>query len=648
MCGLTLLLRKNGSFSDDDKSLLARSNEALRHRGPDDEALWTGAMCGLAFRRLSIVDITGGQQPFFSEDKSIVCVCNGEIYNFEALRRSLEEKGHRFVSRSDCEVILHLYEEDPDQFVAQLEGMFAFVIVDTRKRRVLAARDRFGIKPLFMADTADTLALSSEIKGLLAMGCGSRNLDREAIQEGFVFGYIPGARTAVAGVRHLLPGHLLCYDASTRSMELTRYWTPEFAPTVFSDFFGLRGYMRGLREGLSAAVDSHAIGDVPMSSYLSGGIDSTVIAALLERSKKRQGQMVSFSIGFSDKRFDESRVFSESAKALGIESRVFTMTHFSPKNFFDAIVTNESVQFSVLDVPLIELARLVHEHGRKVVLVGEGSDEIFGGYVYFALAQAFNALSLPSTRSLRETFMPKVVEHYFGSSPTARRIAQVYVEEAQAVVDRLGFLPPWYPVWRLAHGQRRGLFLEEPGSIVGPDSFVEQTCREISARYAGLSGFDRSVALELQTRLPNYVLTRGDRNSMSQSVELRLPFLDRAVVDFVTRVPALFKMFGLREKYLLRKAFADIVPRAVVKGRKVGFEAPSASMWQCNDPLLGELLSEEALRETGVFEPQAIAEKLRMIREADLSAPSTELADAMSAMNGVFSTQALYYGLLHT
>ncbi len=643
MCGIICILDKNQRPVE--KSAIERANQALAHRGPDSSGSFFWENCAAGFTRLSIVDIAGGDQPLFNEDKTIALVCNGEIYNFEALRTQLSSKGHRFHSRSDSEVILHLYEEDPEGFVLQLDGMFSFVIIDTVKKKILAVRDRLGIKPLHLYEDREYAVFSSELKGLFATGLVRPALDAQGIYDAFTFAYVPGRGTCFQEVKNILPASIAVYDLNTGTSSAHEYWQPVFPDAAQKGSLLVGPYASGLRKTFREAVASHTIGDVPVASYLSGGIDSTITAALLSEAIKER--MSSFSIKFQEKAFDESPVFLDTISRCGFDGHILELSG-AEGGYFPQVIRNiEQPQFSTLDIPLYRLSALVRETGTKVVLTGEGADELFGGYGVYTLNQARRALSLPALQSVRTPLLEKVLRFFVALPDEQRMFFNAYSADLTPVIHRFGTYPAWYPLWQLNSQMKEPFFREKLQDSLREDSYIAGLGARLRSSYARINDFDKSIYLELKTRLPNYILHRTDRNSMANSVEARVPYLSNRMIDFSAQIPPLHKMFGLREKYVLRKAFQSVLPRALYKRRKYAFNAPNDWLWRAETPAWREdLLSESAIQETGLFSVKTVTEAKAEVAAASSLHTHGRIQSLATMLTGVLSTQLLYYQLV--
>jgi asparagine synthase (glutamine-hydrolysing) len=544
-----------------DPSRVVRMRDTLVHRGPDDAGLWADAGVALGHRRLAIVDVAGGRQPLANEDESVWVVLNGELYNHLALRRDLEARGHRYRTRSDTETLVHLYEEHGDACVEKLRGMFAFALWDVRKRRLLLARDRLGIKPLYWAEASAELIFGSEIKALLAAGTLRGKLDPGILPEFLATRYVSGAGTFFQGVRKLLPGRTLTWSAAEGIRE-RRWWQPPTPPPESAEA-DLASEARSLREHLRDAVESHLMSDVPLGVFLSGGIDSTAIAALM--ASMRQEPIRTFSVGYDDERSSELSFARLAARAIGSEHREVVV---SPDEFFRSLprlVWHEDEPIAYpSSVCIYFVARLAREHV-KVVLTGEGSDELFLGYNWYRLA-AWNARLAPlyhalvpkparaAVRAMVARLLPTIAHHaertFLARDPDPRSLAwdnfAVFSRERQ---ERL---------WR------------DPSLLAACDPYAEQMA---SFERAGGDFLARLSHADVETYLVE-LLMRQDQMSMAASIENRVPFLDHPLVEHAMGLPSHLKLHGFESKAVLRAAVRDLVPPAILTRAKRGFAAP--------------------------------------------------------------------------
>jgi asparagine synthase (glutamine-hydrolysing) len=563
MCGIAGILELEPGATVDPQALAAMG-DALAHRGPDDQGSFVEGRAGLAFRRLAIIDRAGGRQPLFNEDRSALVVFNGEIYNYRELTERLVRRGHRFATRSDTEAILHAYEDRPRDFVEELRGMFALAIWDRRRESLTLARDRLGIKPLYYHEDARRLSFASEIKGLLALPGVPREVDPEALELYLALRYVPGPRTLFRGIRKLQPGHLLIADR--RGVRTHRYWDlprpdPEPVPAAEA--------RRRLAEALEEAVGLHLMSEVPLGVFLSGGLDSTTILALMNRAAP-EARHRSYTVGYrpATEEASESNEFSFArlaAESLGAQHLELEL---DPADFRDALPRiawhlDEPVADPAC-VPLYHVSRLARRD-ITVVLSGEGADEILGGYGIYrtmlglervhrlggrsaaALAPALARLvpHEPLARALRASALP-LAERYRGVSRAFRPALQARL---------LGRDP-------LANG----------------DGVVSALFAERFGAFAGAPPLEQMLYVDIKTWLADDLLVKADKMTMASSQELRVPFLDHVVVELAARLPSHMKVGGGVGKRLLREAMAARVPRAILTRPKRGFPVPTTTL----------------------------------------------------------------------
>ncbi len=648
MCGINFILNKKSEKVS--PGIIERANSALSHRGPDESSKYFFENTVLGHTRLSIVDVSGGHQPLFNEDKSAVIICNGEIYNYQAIRKRLEEKGHRFGTHSDCEVIIHLYEEDPQNYITELDGMFSFVLLDMKKRVVHVARDRVGIKPLYYFENAEHFICSSEIKGILATGLTPRELNRQGIYDCFTFGYLPEKNTCFREIKTFPPATIFSYNLAANSSEARYYWDLRFPSRKKSEALRYPQYVGKLKEVFEQAIASHVIGDFPMGAYLSGGIDSTITSTLLKKLLGREQTLKTFSIKFANKEFDESDSFEKTSAELGFDSHVLELDSLDLATFQKVIFHLEQPQFSPLDGPMFLLSKFVHDAGIKVVCVGEGSDELFGGYNSYTLNQIRAVFSTQALRPLKPHLFEKVLSYYVSHPELRAAFMRIYGENQNEVIKKFGFYPPWYPLWSINSEFKKPVFGAGLEDSFSEGSAMQKMCADLkSGSKSSLSftnDFDKAIYLEMKTRLPNYILLRGDRNSMAHGVEARVPFLDNEVIDYVAKIPPLYKMFGFKEKFILRQAFKPLLPKHILKRRKYGFVAPNSWLWEKKSERINELLSASALKKTGVFDVQGVENYRKEVESGTLHPHSLRYNFIYNTLTGVLSTQMLHEELI--
>src|SRR5262245_7803276 len=559
MCGIAGIVAFDPRDRVNEHRLTAM-RDVMRHRGPDGDGLYIDGPVGLAHRRLSIVDVNGGQQPMSNEDASVWVVFNGEIYNHADLRPGLEQRGHHYRTRSDTETILHLYEEKGERVVEDLHGMFAFAVWDRPRRRLLLARDRLGIKPLYYTMTGNELLFASEIKSLLAVSRSRPSFNRERLPEFLATRFLSDEETFFCGIRKLMPGHVASWSL-TDGFQTRRYWTlPHRAeqppPTQAS-------CVAEVRHRLEGAVRSHLMSDVPLGIFLSGGIDSSALAAMMARAVP--DRIRTFAVGFSESEANELPYARLVARAIGSEHREVLV---SPSEYFAALPhliwhEDEPIAFTS-SIPLYFVARLARDHV-KVVLTGEGADELFLGYNRYR-ATLWNArLGRPywaivpqrARRGVRHLVhaLPRRARRFAGRSFMALEpgIRDLFLENFAVFSE---------PVQRQ--------ILRNPELVEQRDPYGE------ALRYydgAGGGILDRMSQADLQTYLVE-LLMKQDQMSMAASIESRVPFLDDHLVEHVAALPGGLKLHGWRTKAVLREAVKDLIPPTILTRRKMGFPVP--------------------------------------------------------------------------
>jgi asparagine synthase (glutamine-hydrolysing) len=596
MCGICGLTRP-------DANGLAAMSAALRHRGPDSEGARVEGPVALAARRLAIIDLAHGDQPLATEDGAVTVVQNGEIYNHAALRDEL--RGHRFATRCDTEVIGHLYEEHGLEAFARLRGMFAVALWDSRRQRLVLARDRFGIKPLFHARLRDgALAFASELRALALAPGFPRELDPDALHAYLAFNSIPAPLTAFRAARKLMPGHWLTWDAATGEVRTGRFARPapveagavrrEDAATLAAE----------LRDRLRDSVRAHLVSDVPVGVLLSGGIDSSALTALAAQESGERVQ--TFSIGFEERSFDELAQARLVARRYGTDHHELVLRPDAARLLPEIAAASDEPLGDSSALPTYLVSQLAAHHV-KVVLSGEGGDELFGGYETYA-ADLLAARIGPAARAL---------------SPLVERLpsgnARVPLDYKLKRFTRAAHLPPleahhgWKEIFGAA--DRRALLGE-----AAADPLAAHRARW--AETAGAEPLARLQDVDLGVYLVDDLLVKTDRMSMAHSLEARVPFLDAHVAELALALPTPLKVRGLAKKRLLRRAVAPLVPREIVRGRKRGFSIPAAA-WLRGPlvPFAREVLSPERLRGQGVLDPRAAERVLarHVTGEEDLS-----------------------------
>jgi asparagine synthase (glutamine-hydrolysing) len=605
MCGIAGLVAADGLPSDAAVRAVAM-RDILVHRGPDEAGLHCDAHAALAHRRLSIVDLSTGQQPLSNEERTIWIVFNGEIYNHAAVRQVLQAHGHRYRTRSDTETIVHAYEQWGDDCVHQLRGMFAFALWDAPKRRLLLARDRLGVKPLYWTAAGSSLLFGSEIKALLASGLVPARANEDAFPELLSTRYLSGTETMFRGIHKLLPGHLLVFERG--QTEVRQYWdVPAGAGSGSAPRSQKPDHVvREFRSLLEESVRLRLMSDVPLGMFLSGGLDSSAIAVLMARMIDRPLQ--TFSVAFHEQAFNELEYAREVARAIGADAHEVVI---GPREFFDALprlIWHEDEPIAhTSSVPLYFVSALARRHV-TVVLTGEGSDELLAGYgKYPRIAWNWRAGTVyerVAPRSLRQAVADALIPRLPG------RIGR-YARRSFLAMDRS---PESMFLDNFA-----SITLEQQRLLLAPAlaSGVSRT----RAYAASLSYFerpnghstllDRVLYADMKTYLVE-LLMKQDQMSMAASIESRVPFLDQRLVEFAAALPDEWKLSGRTTKRVLRAAMEDLLPRSILNRPKMGFPVPfsewTRGAWH---QAVRDVLLDRRTRERGIVDGAAVEQLLR-------------------------------------
>jgi asparagine synthase (glutamine-hydrolysing) len=633
MCGIAGILNLADAPPVEQLSL-ERMTGMLRHRGPDGQGFYLQPIVGLAHSRLSIIDLEGGAQPIANEDRSLWVVFNGEIFNHPELRRGLEARGHRFSTRSDTEVIVHLFEELGERCLEKLNGQFAIALWDDRKRRLFLARDRMGIRPLYYTVHGGKFYFGSEVKAIFAADPAiPRAIDPDTLQEIFTF-WMPADRATVfRGVRQLRAGHWAWVGARDGIRE-TEYWDIPFHAQRNRDLRPEDDYADELRALLVDAVRLQLRSDVPVGAYLSGGLDSSTIASLVRRHTNNRRK--TFSVSFADSAYDESREQQEVASFLGTDHAAVNCGYEDIARVFPEVVWHaETPVVRTAPAPLYLLSGLVRENGYKVVLTGEGADEILGGYDIFKEAKIRAFIHRDMQSRLRPLLLKRLYP-YLTLSPTESAAYAARFFDTGAPPD-----DPFYahrPRWRTTawilpflREELRSNSSREPLDTLGS---------AFGGKLAGLDFFSAAQYLEAKTLLGNYLLSsQGDRMAMAHSVEGRFPFLDHRVVEFACQIPPHLRMKVLREKNILKKAMAGGLPKGIIERKKQPYMAPDIASFsgKAGAECLERYLSENAVTGAGLFRPEAVRQLVAKCRKNQPQGFRENMAFV-----GILSTQILH------
>jgi len=589
MCGIAGILSFDGRPVVAER--IAAMTDAMVHRGPDDAGVWLGDGVGLGMRRLSIIDLAGGHQPLAIEDRTLWLVLNGEIYNFAELRRRLEGEGHRFASGSDAEVVVHLYEEHGDACVEHLRGMFAFALWDVRRRRLLLARDRIGIKPLYYARRGDALVFASELKAILALREMPVELDWSAVGHLFAGLTTPSDRSIVDGVAKLEPGRRLAATPDGR-VDVARYWRVRFEPDRTRN---VDEWCEAITAALDESVRLHRVAEVPVGAFLSGGVDSSAVVGSLVAAGG--GPVRTFSIGFNESDFDELAYARLAATELGTRHREEVLEPDVVEHLEDLAWFLDEPFGDSSAIPTYMVSRLASEEV-TVVLSGDGGDELFAGYDRYQVER----------RERRWRFLPRPLRRLAGAlgdrlpeGATGRELLRhLALVGAERYLDA-GTL------FRV--DQRRRLFRPEPLARIGDEDPLVETRRALDEEPVHwLSALQR---LDIERYLPLDILTKVDRASMAHSIEARVPLLDHPLVELAARIPPELQLQGRVGKALFKRALAGRVPRPILDRPKRGFAVPLGAWFRGRlSNVLRELLLSERSQRRGIFEPAYLAELL--------------------------------------
>ncbi|MFA5975332.1 MAG: asparagine synthase (glutamine-hydrolyzing) [Elusimicrobiota bacterium] len=607
MCGIAGALHLDGAKAD--ASLLRRMIEKIPYRGPDDSGVYTDQQVGLAHVRLSILDLAGGHQPMHDDSGSLSITFNGEIFNYKELREEWLRKGHRFATHSDTEVILHHYAEKGEKCVEDFNGQWAFAIWDKKKRKLFLSRDRLGVRPLFYTLQDRTFLFASEMKSLLAYPGMPRQIDPVALDQIFTYWSALPPRTIFKGIQELPPGTSLTVQNGTCKTQ--RYWQLNYP----SDGHRPGGpktdqeYTSRLMELLVDAARLRLRADVPVGAYLSGGLDSSVIAAVIK--KCTDTPLKTFSVAFDDPEFDESSYQKEVSNALGVERHEVRCTHEAIGQVFPRVIwQTERPILRTAPAPLFILSELVRDNGYKVVLTGEGSDEMLGGYDIFKEAKIRRFWGARPDSKIRPLLLKKLY-------PYLPRLQMQSTEYLKAFfrVDEQDLSSPFFshlPRWGLT-SMLKMFFSDDLRAELRRAEPLPPLEADLPEDYFRWDPLCQAQYLESAYLLPGYILSsQGDRMAMAHSIEGRFPFLDHRVVEFAASIPPRLKMKALNEKYILKRGSEGLIPDSVRNRPKQPYRAPEGKSFFTagkGRDYVESLLSPDRIQKSGLFQPAAV-EKL--------------------------------------
>jgi asparagine synthase (glutamine-hydrolysing) len=621
-----------------DSACLDRMIRSIRHRGPDDSGTFVSQGVGLGHARLSIVDLEGGHQPMSNEDGSIWVVFNGEIYNHPELRKDLIQKGHCFRTVSDTEVIVHLYEEIGENCVHSFNGQFAFALWDSRISSLLLARDRLGVRPLFFTETGGRFLFASEIKALFADPAVPRELDLRALDQVFTFWLPIAPRTGFVNINELQPG--CCMRINSQGTHIHQYWKMEFpswSESERDDAHSEKWYSDSLMELLDDSVRIRLRADVEVGAYLSGGLDSSVISALVRRHIN--DNIKTFSIGFESDRYDETAFQRKAVEDLGTRHHPFLCrTADVGLHFQEAIYFIERPVVRTAPVPMMLLSKQVRDSGIKVVLTGEGADEILAGYDIFKESKIRRFWAVYPESKIRPHLLRRLYPYMAGLQNQSTAYVRSFFGYGLKEIN-----DPFYSHrlrWQVTSALKH-LYSEETKRLLSGADPIAELREQLPADYFRWHPLSQAQYLESAYLLPGYILSsQGDRMGMANAVEGRFPFLDHRVVEFALRIPPAMKLKCLREKHILRQGARGLLSDEVVNRVKQPYRAPDHESFFPNGKphaYIAEALSSSSINSAGAFSPAAVHSLVEKARRMNTMGTK----DGM-ALAGVLSFQLLY------
>lgn len=638
MCGICGILDLKDRSPDPE--VLTNMRDALRHRGPDGVGVIMEREIGFGHARLSIIDLCGGHQPMQSADHSTWITFNGEIFNYIELRKELIAKGRHFATTSDTEVLLQLYEEEGEECVKKLNGQWAFAIWDGKERKLFLSRDRMGILPLFFSEADRQFLFASEIKALFQHPAVAREIDPIGVQQMFTFWHMVPPRTEFNGISELPPGHSL--TVQNGRVRTYKWFELDLSPNDLLNvaYTGQEEEIsEALAELLVRATRLRLRADVPVGAYLSGGLDSSLITALVYGYTN--SRLETFSIAFDDAEYDESAFQYQVAAHLGTRHHSLRCSYDDiGKAFPDVVWHAERTLLRTAPAPMYLLSAHVHESGFKVILTGEGADELLGGYDIFKETKIRSFWMRQPTSKLRPQLLRRMYPYMQQIQSQPQEYLKIFFRAREE-----DFLSPFYshlPRWEMTR-KTQLLFSESLTAELDGRNAWEKVDWRFPHQYESWDVFQRAQFLETTYLLPGYILSsQGDRPAMANAVEGRFPFLDPQVVEFACRLPSVLKMRGLDAKHLLKRSAKPLLPASVIRRPKQPYRSPDVRCFMDNGTFrheyVAEMLSPEALRKYGVFHPPAVQSLVEKLKRQPWSATTR---DSM-ALTGVISTQLLF------
>lgn len=636
MCGIAGILNLSDRPSPPTEELVSSMLAQIRHRGPDEFGIYLDKLIGIGNARLSIIDLGGGQQPISNEDGTLWIVFNGEIFNYVELRPELEARGHRFATNSDTEVLLHAFEEYGPKCLERLNGQFAFAVWNTRERSLFLARDRLGVRPLFYTESGGRLVFGSEIKALLADKSVAVEIDPVVLDQVFTFWSPLAPRSIFKGINQLPPGHFM--QVRGGELSIRSYWEPQFpsADEPVKTANNESALLEQLSELLIDAARIRLRADVPVGAYLSGGLDSSLIAAIIRNFTKNR--LETFSIAFNDATFDESPHQLQMAEFLGTKHNVVQATHADIGRAFPEVVWHaETPLMRTSPAPMFLLSKLVRDCGYKVVLTGEGADEFIAGYDIFKEAKIRRFWARNPGSALRPLLLKRLYPDIPGVAGGNASFLEAFFRQGLLETDS----PSYSHALRWRNGRRTTRFFSTSVKAAVAAQHT-QAIDQVTypPAFKQWDSLAQAQYLEISIFLSQYLLcSQGDRVSMAHSIEGRFPFLDYRVVEFCNRLPPTLKLRGLTEKYLLKKLAARWLPKEIAGRRKKPYRAPIHRSFfnEGARDYVSEVLSPKELHATDLFDPNAVGLLAKKAANGGLGE-----TDDM-ALAGIISTQLLHH-----
>ncbi|WP_167957203.1 asparagine synthase (glutamine-hydrolyzing) [Anaerosporobacter faecicola] len=632
MCSISGIINSKLSLTQKE-NLLHKMMNTLWYRGPDSKGMYNDTNCTMGSTRLKIIGINNGDQPIYSERMDIVLVCNGEVLNYKELKRELVKLGHIFRTDTDVEVFIHLYEEYSDRFLEKVNGQFALALYDKNKNVVILARDRTGISPLFYYYHNNHFYFASEIKALFELDI-PRELSFQSVYESLCLWSVPYPYTVFKDIYQVIPGELITIkidDDKSLQVNKTKYWELNFNTKFDGTFQDAKVEMRQL---LIDSVDRAMTADVPVGMYLSGGVDSTIIASIITKVLGRK--IDTFSVAFEEKSIDESAYQSLIVKDIGSNHHSITCYNQDLARMYPNMVKHaETILFKCAPIPLQVLSSLVKENTIKTVLSGEGADELFWGYHIFRELK----LRLLWAKDPESDTIPSLYRNNFLDE---KSYEQFKAFQRKHLKQNNNVFYSHLTRWETNKSVTEFLSCEHLETLTSL-SYTDRLYEVLPKEYKSFNPYERAQCLEMITLLNGYLLSsQGDRMLMSNSVEGRFPYLDKKIMDFANSLPEKYKCNGFKDKYILREAFKDIIPDKIYQRDKYAYRAPGFKIFYQGNKIedyVHEMMSEHVTKEVGIFDPM----KVKVLHEKGLKKKFETVTDVEDmAINCIISTHLLY------